>query len=231
MIIEKQRLYTRDMGGVLNVLVGCGLTGSNVAELLARSGADKFVLIDKDKVEKGNLPGQAYGLMDVRKDKVSALAEALFAYGDHVDVITHPAFLEVTNIAGLADMIKRVEKTGLVVYSFADSMKARMDTLKLFKLVSGDFPEAILVETRISKISWQAYVLRGLGGVEKYETTLYSDEEASQVPACEDGYNLAVVMGCVSRVVREVTFPEKNPKEYDFIVDGAIGDDKEDLWV
>lgn len=69
-----QHRYTNEMEGVLHVIVGCGLTGSNVAEMLVRSGAEKFLLIDHDIVEKRNLGGQWYNPQDV-EDRVSKLFE------------------------------------------------------------------------------------------------------------------------------------------------------------
>lgn len=59
-------------------VVGCGGIGSSVAYLLAGIGVRRFVLIDPDVVEEGNLSRQVlYTLKDVGSAKVVALSKAL----------------------------------------------------------------------------------------------------------------------------------------------------------
>jgi len=59
-------------------VVGCGGIGSTVAALLAGLGVRRFVLVDADVVEEGNLSRQLlYTLRDVGLPKVEVLSRAL----------------------------------------------------------------------------------------------------------------------------------------------------------
>ncbi len=64
-------------------IVGVGGTGCSVANLLARSGLKKLILIDGDVVEEKNLGRQLlYGKEDVGKIKVNAAKERLKGFCD-----------------------------------------------------------------------------------------------------------------------------------------------------
>jgi molybdopterin-synthase adenylyltransferase len=72
-LITVERLAKLEVG-----VVGCGGIGSSVAYLLGGMGVTRFVLVDPDIVEEGNLPRQVlYTLGDAGRPKVSALANAL----------------------------------------------------------------------------------------------------------------------------------------------------------
>ncbi|MBI5006205.1 MAG: ThiF family adenylyltransferase [Nitrosomonadales bacterium] len=59
-------------------IVGCGGIGSTIAYLLAGMGVRRFMLVDPDRVEKGNLTRQVlFQLSDVGKPKVDSLSTAL----------------------------------------------------------------------------------------------------------------------------------------------------------
>ena len=58
-------------------IVGLGGIGSNVAMMLARTGCSRFLLVDDDVVEAGNLNRQFYFPEDLGKKKVDALVERL----------------------------------------------------------------------------------------------------------------------------------------------------------
>lgn len=60
------------------VVVGCGGTGSLIAQSLAGSGVGSFILIDFDKVSMGNLNRQfVFGAQDIGKYKSDILAQRL----------------------------------------------------------------------------------------------------------------------------------------------------------
>lgn len=58
------------------LIAGCGI-GSSLAVCAARMGFEKFVLVDGDTVDRHNLNRQFYGLADVGKPKVLALADEI----------------------------------------------------------------------------------------------------------------------------------------------------------
>jgi adenylyltransferase/sulfurtransferase len=78
-------------------LVGCGATGSFLAELLLRTGFRSFILVDGDVVEEKNLSRQNYSFQDIRKAKVKALAESLKAIDSSVKTKIHPLMLNEGN--------------------------------------------------------------------------------------------------------------------------------------
>ena len=58
-------------------IVGCGAIGSNVALSLARMGIKRFLLIDIDIVEKGNISRQTYTHKECKMFKCGALKNQL----------------------------------------------------------------------------------------------------------------------------------------------------------
>lgn len=66
-------------------ILGCGAVGSQFAEMLVRSGATKFTLVDGDNVEKTNLNRCfAYVDKDINRKKVHALKERLLAINSSI---------------------------------------------------------------------------------------------------------------------------------------------------
>lgn len=58
-------------------ILGCGATGSTVAENLVRFGLTNLVLYDFDTVEPHNIANQMFRAIDIGKPKVEALASML----------------------------------------------------------------------------------------------------------------------------------------------------------
>lgn len=67
-------------------IAGCGGLGSNVAQLLVRSGFKKFLLIDCDRVEESNLNRQFYFLNQVGDMKAEALNDNLKKIRDDISI-------------------------------------------------------------------------------------------------------------------------------------------------
>ena len=60
------------------LIAGCGALGSNSAEIIARAGVGRIILVDSDTVEMGNLQRQGLlGEEDVGEPKAEAMAKAL----------------------------------------------------------------------------------------------------------------------------------------------------------
>jgi len=90
------------------LIAGCGL-GSVAAELAARTGFERFVLIDGDRVEAHNLNRQLYTAADVGTPKVQALARRLAAINPAAQVETRHSWVHAGNAGDLA------ERTDLVL--------------------------------------------------------------------------------------------------------------------
>jgi molybdopterin-synthase adenylyltransferase len=101
-------------------IVGCGGLGSVAAELLARAGVGRLLLIDHDAVELSNLQRQAlYTERDVFKQKASALKSHLRAINGLVRLSARRAKLGPGNI-------RRLLSGADVVLDCTDNMGARL---------------------------------------------------------------------------------------------------------
>ncbi len=67
------------IGSTRLLVVGCGGLGSNAAVALVRSGFERFILADFDRVEPSNLNRQHYQLRQVGLRKTDALRSNLLA--------------------------------------------------------------------------------------------------------------------------------------------------------
>ena len=101
------------------LVAGCGALGTNIAEVFARAGIGRVVLVDDDRVELSNLQRQVLmAEADVGRPKASAVAEALAKINSQVDV-SH----EVTRIS--ADNVERLIGNVDIVLDGFDNLPAR----------------------------------------------------------------------------------------------------------
>lgn len=108
--MEKERylreLYSRNPPGSLDRLkdkvvgiAGAGGLGSNIAVSLLRSGVQRFIIADHDRVELSNLNRQHYFADQVGMDKTAALAQNLRRINPYVEVISHCLRITADNLA------------------------------------------------------------------------------------------------------------------------------------
>lgn len=98
-------------------IIGCGGLGSNVAEMLARAGVGKLVLIDYDRVEKDNLNRQAYFTDQIGTPKTEALAANLKRIRPDVELVLSTETVTAENLVWLvtgADVIAEAVDTARV---------------------------------------------------------------------------------------------------------------------
>lgn len=83
-------------------VVGVGGLGGSVAEILARLGVGRLVLIDGDTFETSNLNRQLFSTIDLLgQPKVEVARARIVAINDTVLVTTHQQFLDPTNASDL----------------------------------------------------------------------------------------------------------------------------------
>ncbi len=80
-------------------VIGCGGVGSQVAELLIRSGIKNLILIDNDIVEIDNLGRQNFEIEDISISKVEALQKRLKKISKESNIITHFDIVTTENIS------------------------------------------------------------------------------------------------------------------------------------
>jgi molybdopterin/thiamine biosynthesis adenylyltransferase len=71
------------------LLVGLGALGSVAAEHLARAGVGRLTLVDRDRVEPGNLVRHAAQLRHVGWSKAKAVSDVAFGAGLYCEVVFH----------------------------------------------------------------------------------------------------------------------------------------------
>jgi molybdopterin/thiamine biosynthesis adenylyltransferase len=87
------------------VLVGAGSGGSMTADMLVRSGVERFVVIDPDYVDPANLSRSVYTAADVGKLKVEALRGHLLAVNPQAVCEVVPSALSEIRTTELADLV------------------------------------------------------------------------------------------------------------------------------
>ena len=90
------------LGAARVAIAGCGGLGSNVALMLARSGVERFLLIDHDVVDASNLNRQQFWPGDVGQPKVRALADRLVSLTPHIQAEIRQLKLAGDNLPQLA---------------------------------------------------------------------------------------------------------------------------------
>jgi hypothetical protein len=149
-------------------VIGAGATGSYIVWLLAKMGCKDITVYDFDMVEDHNLPNQVFGLADVGKKKVDALAKAVEA--------------------GTGIKIKAVSKKFLkgslkgIVFVLTDTMESRKTIWE--SSVRYQLKVDLMIETRMEAEGGRIYAIKPAmpQHVAAYEKTLYTDAEAEESP-------------------------------------------------
>ncbi len=188
-------------------LIGCGGIGSFSALALAKMGCVHLTIYDDDLVEEQNIPNQLYRLADVGHLKVECLADIVKRF---------------TGI-GIEARSERVQSQRLqgIVVSGVDSMEARRRIWdRSIRYKAG---VVAYIDARMGAEVARIYTVRPSDPdhIRFYERTLYSDDEALQLPCTAQAivYNglwiASLVAGQVKRVAmgeawkREIIFDQK----------------------
>lgn len=112
-------------------IAGCGGLGSNVAQMLVRSGIRKLVLADFDRVQESNLNRQFFFTKQIGAEKVYALKDNLQLISPFVDIETHVARLT----PGL--IVRFYSDSDIVIEAFDDAKAKAM----LYETMASELPE------------------------------------------------------------------------------------------
>lgn len=149
-------------------LVGCGGIGSPTALTLAKIGCQNLTLIDPDTVEEHNLPNQLYHLSDIDKQKVEACESMVRQFSN-------------CEINMIPEMLNGNHSLSGIVISGVDSMKSRQE---IWEKVKYNLDVPLYIDGRIGAEIIQVYTIQPsqLKDVELYEKSLFSDQEAVELP-------------------------------------------------
>lgn len=152
-------------------LVGAGGIGSFTGLYLCKMGIENIVIVDDDMVEEHNLPNQMYAIEDIGSPKVEALQKYIKMFSGVDAEVYQERFSE-----------KHLD--GGIVISAVDSMASREEIWEVAILDSG---VTHLIDGRMAKTEVYVYAVDLLNTrmIERYEQSLYSDEEAMDVPCTE----------------------------------------------
>lgn len=147
-------------------VIGAGATGSRIAISLAKLGIVNLHVWDFDRIEAHNIANQAFGVGDIGKFKVDALA-------DHIKALT-----------GL-DIVKHNEPAtpesefGSVVFMLTDTMKSRAEIWE--GAIEYKHNVEVMIETRMGAYEGRIFTVRPNVPTECdfWRATLFKDEEAT----------------------------------------------------
>jgi molybdopterin/thiamine biosynthesis adenylyltransferase len=185
-------------------MIGCGGIGSFSALALAKMGCTHLTVYDDDRVEEHNIPNQLYRLCDVGQLKVICLAEIIKDFtGTGVDA--RPERVQGQRLQG-------------IVVSGVDSMEARRRIWdRSIRYKAG---VTAYIDARMGAEVARIYTVRPVDPdhVRLYERTLYSDDDAMQVPCTAQAivYNSFGIASLVAGQVRRVAMGEACPFEIIF---------------
>lgn len=164
-------------------VVGCGALGSRIAMSVAKLGIENISLWDFDKIEEHNVANQLFGNNQVGKFKAATLHE----------MIKESTGTECM-VQGKCD---GDQPFGDIVFMCVDSMKVRKELWE--KQVKYQPGVSLLVESRMGADSCRVYAIQPCNPqhVERYEQTIYGDEEA-EVSVCGSSISVGPTAEIVS---------------------------------
>lgn len=177
-------------------IIGCGGIGSFTALALAKMGCTHLTIYDDDLVEDHNIPNQLYRPGDVGDLKVERLADIIKSFtGTRIE--TRPERVHGQRLQG-------------IVVSGVDSMEARRRIWERSIRYKAGVPAYI--DARMGAEVARVYTTRPADPdhVRFYERTLYSDDEAMQLPCTAQAiiYNCFGIASLVAGQVKRVAMGE-----------------------
>lgn len=182
--IRHQSVFDPDKFGDQPVhVIGVGATGSRIALGLAKLGVKNLHLWDFDKVESHNIANQVFGIDDIDKAKVYALADII-----QQQTGTIPTIHE-TRVTGEEDLEG-------YIFLLVDRMDTRKEIWE--KGIRLNASVVAMIETRMGRDSGRVYWVEpfDVTQCEKWEATLCEDEEA-ETSLC----GTAITVGATAEVI------------------------------
>ncbi len=192
-----------DLADLKVIVIGAGGIGSPTVLALAKMGVPHITVYDNDSVELHNLPNQIYRLSDLGKPKVEALSDATIDYAG-ISLDTKNELFENQKLSG-------------VVISGVDSMAARKT---IWEKVRYNPSIPLYIEARMGAEICRIHSVRPTDpmDVKWYESTLYSDDDALDLPCTARAiiYTVFVIAGLLACQVKKFVTGQDILKEIIF---------------
>mgnify|MGYP000120723582 CR=1 FL=1 len=192
-----------DLANLPVTIIGVGGIGSPTCLALAKMGVGHITVYDDDTVEPHNLPNQLYRFGDLGKAKVEGIAS----------ICRNFAGIEVKKVA---ERFNGHALSGIVV-SGVDTMKARKE---IWERVRWNPSVSLYIEARMGAEVARVHSVRPCDptSVSWYESTLYDDDSASELPCTARAviYNVFMIAALVANQVKKFSKGEEFPKEIIF---------------
>lgn len=175
-------------------IVGAGGIGSPTALVLAKMGYQDITVHDFDAVEEHNTASQFYRLDQLGKPKLEALKENILAFTG----------VEIKTAEGNVD---RISNSDIIVMA-VDNMKSRQEIYK------NSLGYRFYVDGRMGGQVFNLYAFTPFNAF-KYDKTLYSDEEAEEVPCTAKAiaYNTFGIASYIANLIKRFDRNESYPFE------------------
>ena len=104
------------------LVVGLGTGGAYVAVELAKCGVGKFILVDADRLDIGNVSRHSAGVSQVGRAKVHVVRDLILEANPYAQVETYPISVEHGNEDAISELIDRVD----IVVCATDSRASKL---------------------------------------------------------------------------------------------------------
>ena len=198
-----------DMEKIANssvTIIGAGSIGSFAAYALVKMGVRDITVYDNDIVEEHNYSNQIYDTNDIGKKKVTCLKKKI-------------KLLTGVEIKTIFQTYTNQSLKGIVI-SAVDSMHSRKQIWDNCKL---NYGIELFIDVRVGGQVYRFYVVNPMDPdeIEKYEETLYSDEETSPLK-CTERSIIFNVLSPVSMICNALkNYANNNGHKVEFIFDFA----------
>jgi hypothetical protein len=190
-IIEPQKLK------IPITIIGAGSIGSITTMILSKMGCNDISVYDFDTIEDHNMPNQFYKMSDLGRPKVEALKDIVKEFSGF-DLKAYNEKFDYKNY-------------GKITISAVDTMSVRRD---IFEKSLMNIRSEFLIDGRMGGEYLRLYALntKDLDSRNKYQATLYSDEEASEEKCTEKTivYNVSFIGSMIGSYVKKYVNRENN---------------------
>lgn len=192
-----------DLADLRVTMIGVGGIGSPTILALAKMGVENITVFDPDTVEPHNLPNQMYRFSDLGQTKVEGISSICRDF----------AGVELKKVA---ERFNDHPLSGIVI-SGVDTMSARKE---IWGKIRWNPSVLLYIEARMGAEVARIHSVHSCdpSEVRWYETTLYSDEQASEAPCTARAviYNVFMIAALVANQVKKFAKGEDIFKEIIF---------------